>query len=165
MSGAMAPEGLVEPFVAATRVSLEEMADVDVVVRSVTRGHAPVAAGDIVASIELTWGRLRVCAPRTTAQALARRILEGVADEPDGALVPDCMGEIANVIAGQAKTLLAETPYAFSFSVPRVQTDPPSDHPDRPNTEHYVIALGGVMGDMMIELQSIGDWGRAPIRP
>ena len=39
---------------------------------------------------------------------------------PDDELIRDCMGELANVIAGQAKTLLAETPYQLLLGTPTI---------------------------------------------
>jgi CheY-specific phosphatase CheX len=43
-----------------------------------------------------------------------------VAEQLDPAMVADCMGEIANIIAGQAKALLHGTPNHFVFSTPTV---------------------------------------------
>ena len=58
--------------------------------------------------------------PAQTAAALAGRVLAEVAQAPDDDLVRDCMGELANVIAGQAKTLLAETPYQLLLATPSI---------------------------------------------
>jgi CheY-specific phosphatase CheX len=43
-------------------------------------------------------------------------------------MIRDCIGEVANIIAGQAKTLLYGTPLHFNFSPP-IQDDfePPSE--------------------------------------
>jgi CheY-specific phosphatase CheX len=56
--------------------------------------------------------------PAVTATALAARVLCDAAIEPDADLARVCLGEIANIVAGQAKALLAGTPLHFSLSAP-----------------------------------------------
>jgi chemotaxis protein CheX len=41
----------------------------------------------------------------------------------DENLIRDCAGEIANVVAGQAKAMLAGGPYRFTFALPQVIAD------------------------------------------
>ena len=78
--------------------------------------------GDIAAVLTLTSapGAMVLGFPEQTASALAGRILSGVTAVIDGQLIRDCVGEIANVIVGQAKAMLAGTSYHFAFSVPNV---------------------------------------------
>jgi chemotaxis protein CheX len=114
-----------EPFATAVAVALRELAGVE----AVPRGSAGVADGPFVsATLRLTAasgdGGLTLIFPEATASALARRILAGVVDDPDPAMVRDCMGEVANVVAGQAKTLLYGTPDHFTFSPPAVAVGP-----------------------------------------
>jgi hypothetical protein len=59
---------------------------------------------------------------------------------------------VANVIAGQAKTLFAGTPQAFSFSVLRVGTGPLWDGPQDSGSEAHVLALGSTRGDFTLPL-------------
>ena len=114
---------LVEPFLAATCAALGEMAPTEVAVRSACWETHPNSSGDLVAVLGLvagTEGALVLRFPKRTAAALATRILAEVTEEVDENLLQDCVGEIANVVAGQAKALLADTPYRFTFSLPRV---------------------------------------------
>jgi chemotaxis protein CheX len=81
-------------------------------------------------------GSLILSFPKTTASALAAKILAGVTDVPEKSLVRDCVGEIANVVAGQAKALLAESPYRFTFSLPTVL---PNDRPFHAQPGHHCL--------------------------
>jgi chemotaxis protein CheX len=124
---------LLEPFIAATRTAVGEMAATEVGVRGMVRKSMHQALGDIAAVIGLSRkgssqsaaspGSLVIGFPQGAAAALARRILTGVSTDVDQKLISDCMGEIANVVAGQAKALLAETPYRFLFTLPPIVAD------------------------------------------
>ncbi|MBP3954226.1 chemotaxis protein CheX [Gemmata sp. G18] len=58
--------------------------------------------------------------------ALAKLILADVTAAPDPEMMRDCLGEVVNVIAGQAKTLLVGTPLHFVLGTPTVATGPPA---------------------------------------
>jgi chemotaxis protein CheX len=116
-------EKLLDPFIAATGAALGEMASAEVVVRAVSRGPGRHPSENICAELRFTSGiegSLVLIFPQDTAEALAKRILVGVSSEVDPQLIRDCVGEIGNVVAGQAKALLAATPYHFTFSLPKV---------------------------------------------
>jgi len=116
-------EKLVEPFITATRTALGAMANTEVGVRSVCQISSLPALSDISIAIRLTAateGWLVLSFPERTAAILSSRILTGVTADVDQQLLGDCIAEIGNVVAGQAKTLLAGTPYHFAFSLPRV---------------------------------------------
>jgi chemotaxis protein CheX len=112
-------ETILEPFTTAVTVALQEMAGVEVI------GVGPVGAVEsgVSAAIRLPadgpggdrW--LVLIVPTRTAQELARRVL--ARDKPpEPAIVCDCMGELANVIAGQAKATLFGTPDHFRLTTP-----------------------------------------------
>jgi CheY-specific phosphatase CheX len=116
-------EQLLEPFIAGVRAALGEMAQTEPVVRAVCRTTLPRPVGDIAAVVGLssaTGGSLIFGYPHRTAATLTRQVLSGLTEVVDESLIRDCVGEIANVAAGQAKALLAETPYRLTFSLPRV---------------------------------------------
>jgi chemotaxis protein CheX len=119
-------EKLVEPFVTATRTALGEMANTEVVVRTVCQIASPLALGDISVAIRLTSateGWLVLSFLERTAVMLSSRILTGVTADLDHQLLGDCVAEIGNVVAGQAKALLAGTPFRFAFALPQVIVD------------------------------------------
>jgi chemotaxis protein CheX len=116
-------EQLVEPFLAAVRAALGEMAGMEVAVGEVQQKEGLHPRDGFVVSLQLSLaidGSFVLSFPQKTAAAMAGRILAGVSQDLDEKLIGDCMGEIANVVAGQAKALLGETPYHFGFSLPKV---------------------------------------------
>ena len=116
-------ELLVEPFIEATRTALRETAGTELDVRAVFQRSMYRPSGNYAAAVDLTSAavaRLVLDFPERTAAGLASRILAGVNQEPDENLIRDCAGEMANVVAGQAKAMLAGGPYQFTFSLPKV---------------------------------------------
>jgi chemotaxis protein CheX len=114
---------LLVPFLTAVRDTLAEMSGLDTAVRVVYRTADLRIAVGVTAAVELDVakpGCLVLEFPRPTAAALAERVLAGVPAAPDDALIGDCVGEIANVVAGRAKTMLAATGFRFAFRVPRI---------------------------------------------
>jgi chemotaxis protein CheX len=147
-------ELLLEPFIEATRTALSEMAGTEVVVRSVYRQSMYQALGELAAVVRLrstTEGSLVLAFPQRTAAALAGRILAGIAQELDESLIRDCVGEIANVVAGQAKTMLAGGPYRFTFSVPQVAVTG-NDLPPQQDVDCLVVAFGSDQGELALQL-------------
>src|SRR5262249_17515531 len=117
-------EQLLEPFIAAATGALAEMTGTELVVRSVCQRAFQNALGDVAVIAGLTCATLDyliLSFPRQTAAALARGMLAGTTDVDDS-LIQDSAAEIANVVAGQAKAMLAHTPHEFSFSIPHVVT-------------------------------------------
>lgn len=114
---------LVGPLITAVRQTLVEMAGVEVMVRSVYQTTAAPPLGDLSAFLDLTMateGFLILSLSRRTAESLGRRILAEVTTDPTPELIQDCVNEVGNVVAGQAKALLAGTPYHFTFSPPGI---------------------------------------------
>ncbi len=142
-------DSLVEPFCAAVTFTLREMTGTEVAVRAVSRTPLPAVVGEVVAVLELfgaPQGPLVLRFPARTAAALASRALAEVAREPDEDMIRDCAGEFANIVAGQAKTLLSGTPCAFTFATPRVTASP---LPARP---FLVIAFASDVGEFALQL-------------
>jgi CheY-specific phosphatase CheX len=120
------PPELVEAFATALPPALREMAGTDAVLRESRPEAGSDGAGDLSATVRLTtaggeW-RLVLCLPQQTAAELSRRILADTTDEVTAELVGDCVGEVANVVAGQAKVLLVGCPSHFTLSTPTVRT-------------------------------------------
>jgi chemotaxis protein CheX len=126
------PDDLVRAFTEAVPFALRELTGVEAVVRDAGPA-AGAATADLAAAVGLTTaageGRLVLCLPGRTAEELVRRILAGTTTDLSPDLVRDCAGEVANVVAGQAKTLLVGSPCHFTLSPPRVGADPPAAGP------------------------------------
>jgi chemotaxis protein CheX len=148
-------EQLVEPFISAASMTLAELAQTELAVRSVYRTAAPRTLGDVSAVLGLTATRdemLILSLPATTAEALAGRILADVTRAPDDDLVRDCMGEVANVIAGAAKTLLAETPYQLLLATPSILSGAGLEVGSRPGLEGLVVVLDSDAGPFALQV-------------
>jgi chemotaxis protein CheX len=114
----------IEAFVEGVSVAFREMAGAEVILGNVVSATGSERFADITAILKLTTstglGQLILSLPEGTAIALACRILD---DNTDIGMVCDCMGEVANVIAGQAKTMLVRTNSHFILSTPTVVKD------------------------------------------
>ena len=133
-----APPEVVAAFTAATVTTFEELTQTSLVPGEVylTRTTPPVDW--VTAAITLrraAEGRLMVAFPRPVLEALTARYL-GDRTPLTPELVDDAAGEFANVIAGQAKTMLRGTPYHYALSTPRLGKDG-----DPPGTEMEFLAL------------------------
>jgi CheY-specific phosphatase CheX len=112
---------ILTPFLVAVETALREVALTDSSVRAACQIPSPRLHGEVVATLELSSGAegcLALGVSNLTAAALARRVLSETRAHIDDALICDCLGEIANVTAGQAKALLHGTPYQFTFGTP-----------------------------------------------
>lgn len=148
-------EQLVEPFIAAARMTLSELAQTELAVRTTYRTATPRTFGDISALLGLTveGGEMLVLSfPAQTATALAGRVLAEVIPEPADDLVRDCMGEVANVIAGQAKTMLAETPYQLVLATPSIVSGSDIEIGACPGIEGLVVVFGSDAGDFSLQV-------------
>jgi chemotaxis protein CheX len=148
-------ETLLEPFISAVCVTLREMAGTEVVARSVHETALNNSLTDISAAVHLTSttdGFLVVSFPERSAYAVARRVLDGVTTELDESMIRDCVGEIANVVAGQAKALLAETPFHFVFSMPKVVVGPDPELQPKQGLECFVVTLTSDVGEFAVQL-------------
>jgi chemotaxis protein CheX len=146
---------LLEHFISAACATLREMAGTEVVARSVHETTLDNSLTDISAALRLissTDGFLVLSFPERTAHAIARRVLDGVTTELDESMIWDCVGEIANVVAGQAKALLAETPFHFAFSMPKVVVGPNPELQPKQGQNCFVITLTCDVGEFAMQL-------------
>jgi len=131
------------------------MAGTEVVARSVDETTLDSSLDDISAALSLTSatdGFLVLRFPRRTADAIARRVLDGVTTELDERMTRDCVGEIANVVAGQAKAMLAETPFHFAFSLPKVVLGPDPELRPKEGHDCFVVTLTSDVGEFVMQL-------------
>lgn len=137
----------VDALAEAIRTAAGEMAGVPVVAGTMSAEPRDRWTGAIAVAIDLQsarFSRLDFLFPEPTATALATRILVEAPIEVSADLVRDCLCEFANVVAGQAKSLLAETPLAFTFSLPRVAEAAPM--PSSPDCEEPAMVFESEIG-------------------
>jgi chemotaxis protein CheX len=148
-------DNLREAFVAAVCAALSEMAGVEVVVREVFPKAPDDPSAGISAVLEFQsalTGPLILTFPEPTASTLASRILTGVTGEVDASLIRDCVGEIANVVAGQAKAMLAGTAFHFTFAVPKVVVGGDPELQPKPGQECLGLSFESVLGGFTLRL-------------
>lgn len=111
----------INPFIEATVRALEMMAGMKPIRRSVEVREDYRLLGDISGIIGLSGhatGYVAVSLPATLAPKVVGAM---IGDEPEAGLteiVRDGIGEVINMIAGQAKTALSGTRHAFDISLP-----------------------------------------------
>jgi chemotaxis protein CheX len=157
---------IVEPFISAANLTLAEMAQTEPFVRSVFRTARLRSQSDITAVLGLAGQEgsgdvLVLSFPAETAKALAARVLVEVTPAPDDELIRDCMGELANVIAGQAKTLLAESPYQLLLGTPKVLLGPGLEVASPASALTLVVVFGTDAGDFVLQVCLDQDAARA----
>src|SRR5262245_45587149 len=110
-------------FIEAVTGSIGEMTHIEPVIREVHRTEFDNTLGDVwalVGDLPSSPDCLALSLPMKTARGMAERVFADVREPIDDGMVLDCIGELANVLAGQAKSLLANSPYRFSFALPKV---------------------------------------------
>jgi CheY-specific phosphatase CheX len=126
------PDELVAAFAEAVPFALREMAGVEAYVRETHPAIAADRFGDMSAIVHLTAAcgvaRLVMTYAEQTATALAQHILAGTTDDVSPDMIRDCIGEVANVVAGQAKAFLVGSPAHFTLSTPTVENGDAAMH-------------------------------------
>jgi chemotaxis protein CheX len=146
---------LMRPFIEAAQITLRDMAGLEIIIRSTYQKTNYKMFGDISAVVGLTSkteGAMVISFPEKTAVAVSRRILNGVVDDPLGDMMRDCIGEVANVIVGQARGMLADTPYQFAMSTPTVVSGIGHEIRHKPGMPCLVIAFGSEEGEFALQI-------------
>ena len=148
-------QNLLGPFVDSIVGSLQAMANTSAVVRSSYQKNGYKMFGDVSAVIGLVAsaeGSMVLSFPEATAVDVSKRILAGIDDNPDSDMVRDCVGEFANVVAGQAKGILSSTPFHFTLSTPTVISGDGHEIRHKPGMPCLVTAFGTEIGDFALQL-------------
>lgn len=148
-------DNLLRPFIQTAVVTFQDMAGAEIILQSIYQKQDYRMFGDISAVIGLTGrseGSMVISFPEKTAEALVRRILQGLADEPSPDLVRDCLGEVANVIAGQARGMMANTQYKFAITTPTVVSGPGHEIRHKSVVPCLVAAFASDLGDFALQL-------------
>lgn len=115
---------LLNPLAAAVAVAFQEVAKTEVILHASFCLSTAPHDGDRSASINLNLpagrGYLVLSVSASAADELANRILADQNATLDSSLIDDCLGELANVIAGQGKAMLYGTAWHYTFGTPRV---------------------------------------------
>jgi CheY-specific phosphatase CheX len=146
-------EGFLGSFVTAVETALREVASTDVALRFTYQLRSHQYRGEIVAMLQLssaTAACLALGMTQETAKTLSRRMLSEIVPNPDDDLIRDCVGEIANVAAGQAKAILHGTQHALTFGTPRIYSA--QEVPASGAQEMLVAVLASDVGEVVVQL-------------
>lgn len=117
------PTEVIESFATAAQTALLELTQFESFPGDASPEIAIDTEGEfITAAVRLqraTPGVMTLILPVATASQLAARYLPA-GTELSADIIDDVVGEFANVIAGQAKTMLKGTPFHFTLSTPAV---------------------------------------------
>jgi chemotaxis protein CheX len=148
-------EQVLEPFITAITLTMQEMVGTEVFVKANYQKRLPRTLGDVSAMIGMEsecGGTLVLSCLEGAAAVLARRILGEAVAEPEPPLIRDCLGELVNVIAGQSKAILAGTRYHFMLTTPTVVAGAGLEIPRAEDTSCFVIALGSDVGELALQV-------------
>jgi chemotaxis protein CheX len=123
----MSPPEVTAAFRLAAITALQELVQMEALDDSASAESDPGPV--VIATIELLHeppGNFLLVLPQSVAAMLATRYLPA-GTEINAEIVDDVAGEFANVIAGQAKTMLKGTPYHFKQTTPAVKRAPSLD--------------------------------------
>lgn len=137
-----------EAFTSAAVVALQEMAGMEAGPGEARPEDGPMP-GDLFAEIRLLRdapGVLSLAFPQAVIREIARRYL-GEKVALDAVLLGDAAGELANVIAGQAKTMLQGTDYHFRLSTPRSGSVAP------PAGDGVLLPIGTEAGEFLLRVE------------
>lgn len=114
---------VIEAFTSAAVSALQELTQVEAVVDEIPaleffEEHPLIAAK--VRLVRALPGTMTLVLSEESGLSLASRYLPSGTELTDE-MIDDVAGELANVIAGQSKTILKGTPYHFGLSIPTVR--------------------------------------------
>lgn len=148
---------LLAPFITATEQAFAEMAATEVKVRTVYRKSGYRMFGDISSVIGLlgdSEGSMVISFPNKVALGVARLLLQSVPGEPTEELMRDCIGELANVIAGQARSMVEKSRFPFSISTPTVIAGAGHEIRHKPGSPCLVVAFESGLGEFALQICS-----------
>jgi chemotaxis protein CheX len=116
-------ELLFKPFITAPQDCLVKMAGISPVQQRIFVKNNPEMYGYVTGIIGITKGmrgNISVSFPLELAKKIVARLLREAANEITMEMVADGIGEVANMVAGGAKRLLASTQHRFEISTPTI---------------------------------------------
>lgn len=121
-ASAVLPPEVIEAFTSSTVTALEELTQLVAIPTDGLANKTAQVDDAVVAVVRLLRpvpGTLTLVLPTDSARRLSEAYLPAGTELTDE-IINDVAGELANVIAGQAKTILKGTPYHFTLSIPVV---------------------------------------------
>ena len=137
----------------AVAVALRELAGVEAAPRAARTASGPEGFADVSAVLAVTTragpGYFVLSFGDEHGAALAKRVLADLGAAPEPGVIRDCLGEVVNVVAGQAKTLLFGTPMHFTLATPAVVAGVPA----LANLERLLVTFVGELGEFALHVR------------
>jgi chemotaxis protein CheX len=151
------PQEVTDAFSSAAITALQELVQLDAIAEPLTAPAAMEAKEFVCATMRLIRnvpGSMNLLLTAETAAHLAGRYL------PQGTLltkeiINDVAGEFANVIAGQAKTILKGTPHHFMISTPVIVRVAELTDLSGTATANLVVSLTSEVGRVQVMINKI----------
>ena len=137
----------------AVAVAVRALAGVEVVVCDTrvvcgSEGFTDTSAR-LTVSTHAGEGYFAMSFPDAVGTALTQRILADSGITPDVAITYDCLGEVVNVVAGQAKTMLSGTPAHFTLATPTVAVGAPA----LAEPQRLLVTFASELGELTLHVR------------
>lgn len=109
-----------EPFADGTRQMLAMMLGIDCQLEDENAALPPTYVSGIINLGGTARGQAALCFPADSARRVVATMLAMETDEVDEETLKDGVGEMVNIVAGQAKSALTDTPYHFDLGLPTI---------------------------------------------
>ncbi|MDR3211188.1 MAG: chemotaxis protein CheX [Planctomycetota bacterium] len=145
----------INPFIDAAKNVFSQMCQVEIKRKKIFLKDDYKMMGDVSGAMSLAGiasGSVVVSLPRELACMVVGNML-GEAPATDLTQdVKDAVGEIINMIAGQAKAALVKTRYHFTISIPNVITDPGQEIFHQKGAPNIVVLFEGAGFDFVLQV-------------
>lgn len=145
----------INPFIDATRNVFSSMCRVETARKSIFVKDDYKMLGDISGVMQLS-GTAAGSVVISMSAELACLVVGNMLGEPPAKElnkeVMDAMGEIINMISGQAKASLVKTKYHFTISIPTVVTGPGHEIKHQPGASNIVVVFEGAGHDFSLQI-------------
>lgn len=136
---------LIMPFVTGTKEVFETMVGLKIRRKDLYLKNGYMMYGDISGIIGLSGSTAGTCAislPGKVAIGAIERLLgESFGEDVERVEIRDGVGELVNMIAGRAKTILSSTPYHFDITLPTIISGKKHEFFQRKGTYCVVIVF------------------------
>ena len=145
----------INPFIDAARNVFSQMCGVEIQRKNIFLKDDYKMLGDISGVMGLNGvatGSVVVSMPAQLACLVVGKMLNEPPATELTSDVKDAMGEIINMIAGQAKAALVKTKYHFTISIPNVVTGPGHEIAHQKGTPNIVVLFEGAGFDFALQV-------------
>ena len=145
----------INPFMDGARNVFSQMCGIEIQRKKIFLKDDYKMMGDISGVMELSGAAMGSVVVSMSRQLACMVVGNMLGEPPAESLTPgvkDAIGEIINMIAGQAKAALVKTKYHFSISIPKVIDDPGMEIAHQPGSPNIIVLYEGVGMDFALQV-------------